>query len=40
VQMRVHRDPGPVYDRQVRTATTAVPAEAVSAHQGPGWTTE
>ena len=30
VQMRVHRDPGPAYDRQNRTVTTAVPAAAVS----------
>src|SRR5664279_3897382 len=28
--MRVHRDPGPAYDRQIRPVTTAVPAEAVS----------
>src|SRR5664280_208479 len=28
VQMRVHRDPVPAYDRQIRTVTTAVPTEA------------
>ena len=34
VQMRVHRDPGPAYDRQNRTVTTAVPAAAVSPQNG------